>query len=98
MDTEAENIAVVNNEADQRFQAEVGGNLAYLQYHKRQGQIVYTHTEVPKEMEGKGIGGKLAKAALEQAKAEHLRVVAQCPFVASYIQRHKEYQPLLASD
>src|ERR1700754_1591816 len=98
MATKAENIAVVNNEAEERFQAKLGGKVAYLQYHKGAGHIIFIHTEVPEEMEGKGIGSKLVKAGLEHAKTERVRIVAQCPFVASYIRRHQEYQSLLASE
>jgi predicted GNAT family acetyltransferase len=51
--------------------------------------------EVPPELGGKGIGSKLIKGALDQARAEGLKVVAQCPFVKAYIEKHNEYADLL---
>lgn len=57
--------------------------------------ITFIHTEVPATMEGQGIGGKLAKAGLEYARENGLKVVARCPFVASYLQRHPEYLDLV---
>ena len=67
--------------------------------YKLEGDTIYlVHTEVPAEMEGKGIGGQLAKAALNYARESKLKVVARCPFVASYLQRHPEYQDLVRGE
>lgn len=90
-------ITVVHEPSFHRFRVESEGSGAVLQYMPSNGTVVFTHTEVPPEMEGQGIGGQLAKAGLEWARAQGLKVVARCPFVASYIQRHPEYQDLLAS-
>ncbi|MFZ0707900.1 MAG: GNAT family N-acetyltransferase [Candidatus Korobacteraceae bacterium] len=80
-----------------RFALHLGEATAMLTY-KEEGDTIYlVHTEVPAEMEGKGIGGQLAKAALNYARENGLKVVARCPFVASYLQRHPEYNDLLAS-
>jgi predicted GNAT family acetyltransferase len=54
------------------------------------GRIVFTHTEVEKEFEGKGVGSKLANGALTLAKDRGLRIVAQCPFIAAYLKKHPE--------
>lgn len=81
-----------------RFAVHLGEATAVLAY-KEEGDTIYlVHTEVPAEMEGKGIGGQLAKAALNYARQSSLKVVARCPFVASYLQRHPEYQDLVGSE
>ena len=54
------------------------------------------HTEVPAAAEGQGIGSRLAREALEYARREKLKVLAECSFVASYVERHPEYRSLLA--
>ena len=56
--------------------------------------ITFVHTEVPPELGGKGIGSKLVRGALDQVRARKLRVVAQCPFVKAYIEKHPEYADL----
>ncbi len=53
------------------------------------------HTEVPPELGGKGIGSKLIKGALDQVRAEGLKVIAQCPFVKAFIEKNAAYQDLL---
>jgi uncharacterized protein len=89
-------VPVTNNEASSQFEIDVDGQLAYLAYHRFPNGILLQHTEVPSAFEGHGIGGRLAKAALEFARANRLSVIARCPFVAGYVQRHPEYAPLLA--
>ena len=87
---------VRHNEAASRFELVTDEGLARLDYVREGDQIVYTHTEVPEAMEGGGIGSALARAALDHARDEGLAVVAQYPFVARYIERHKEYRDLVA--
>jgi predicted GNAT family acetyltransferase len=84
-----------NNEAASRFEAALDGLTAVTEYRRKPGRIIFTHTEVPHELEGKGIANKLAHAALDYARSEGLRVHATCPFISAFIQRHAEYQDLV---
>ena len=86
---------VVNNETARRFEVTVDGHTGFLQYARSDGRIELLHTEVPPELGGRGIGGTLAKAALEHARQAGLRVIATCPFVKKYIERNTEYAQLL---
>ena len=87
---------VVDNRDANRFELRVDGRLAVAAYERRGGTITFTHTIVPPALEGRGIGSRLVKTALEQAQAEGLKVVPQCPFVRAYIERHAEFKNLLA--
>jgi predicted GNAT family acetyltransferase len=89
-------IDVTHNSAEQRFEVVIDGHLAAVWYEMRGGNIVFTHTKVPEELSGRGIAGQLAKAALGYARAERLPVIAECPFIASFIGRNDEYADLLA--
>jgi predicted GNAT family acetyltransferase len=64
-------------------------------YTRRGDTITFWHTYVPPSMEGHGVGGALARTALEAARRDGLTVVPRCPFVASYIRRHPEYLDLV---
>jgi predicted GNAT family acetyltransferase len=88
-------IPVLHNPEASQFEAHIDGHIAFVSYIKHGDTIIFTHTEVPKELQGRGIASILARAVLERARAEGWRVVARCPFIASYIERHREYQPLL---
>ncbi|MBV9332047.1 MAG: N-acetyltransferase [Alphaproteobacteria bacterium] len=87
---------VRDNRAQHRFEIESDGATAFLSYERKQNAITFTHTEVPDSLGGRGMGSKLARAGLEAARREGLTVVAQCPFVAAYIEKHPEYQDLTA--
>ncbi len=81
---------VTNNAGARRFEIVMGDQTAFLDYLVSNGRLYLVHTEVPPALEGRGLGGKLARFGLEYATREHLRVVAQCPFVRRYIERHPE--------
>jgi uncharacterized protein len=51
----------------------------------------FTHTEVPPADEGKGIGARLVRAALDDARQRGFKIVPACSFVAAFIRRHPEY-------
>ena len=92
---EESNVKIENNQEAQRWEAEVGEFVAVAEYRLRGDTIFFIHTEVPRELEGQGIASKLVKAALDDARAEHLAVVPFCPFVAGYIRRHPDYKDLV---
>jgi predicted GNAT family acetyltransferase len=92
------NIEVVNNEAEQRFEAHVQGQTAFLAYRRFPDRLVLVHTEVPPALEGKGIAGKLVARALDLARAAHLRVIPLCPYVTSFVRKHPEYHDLLSPE
>ena len=95
MEKDADDIRVENNESEQRFQIGSGEAVAFLQYELSDGGMALTHTEVAPELEGRGLAAKLAQAALEHARERGLKVVPACSFVATYIRRHPEYEPLV---
>ena len=89
-------ITVVRNPDRNRYEALVDGKVAgFAQFRSKPGQLTFFHTEVDPAFEGKGVGSVLAKRALEDVRKHGERVVAQCPFIASYIKRHQEFQDLV---
>jgi predicted GNAT family acetyltransferase len=89
------NNAVSNNPAHHRYELAVDGHVAATYYQIADGVITVVHTEVPPELGGKGIGSKLIKGALDQVRADGLKVIAHCPFVKAYIEKHADYADLL---
>ena len=81
---------VRDNKDLHRFELDADGHVAFSEYRRAGGTIEFRHTEVPKALEGRGIGSALVAGALALAKAEGLTITARCPFVAAYIKRHPE--------
>jgi predicted GNAT family acetyltransferase len=87
--------AVLHNAEAARFELQAGGHMGVL-YYDRVGEVLrLVHTEVPPELGGRGYANDLARAALEYAAGEGLRVMPQCPFAQVYLKRHPEYLPLV---
>ena len=86
-----------HNEGEKRYEARVDGELAGAAYYDAADDlIVFTHTEVDDAYEGQGVGSTLVRAALDDVRADGRRkVVARCPFVSKWIDRHAEYKDLL---
>lgn len=87
-------ISVRHNSAQQRFEAEVEGQLGVAEYRLSNGVMVMFHTYVPPQVEGRGIAAEIVRAALEYARGQGLRVDAQCSYVRAYMQRHPDTQDL----
>ena len=88
--------ATVRDEpARDRYEIEIDGAVAVLEYRRRPGVITLLHTEVPAALRGHGLADRLARAALDAARADGLKVIPVCPFVKQFLERHPEYRPLV---
>lgn len=90
------NLPIIHNPTLSRFELTLEGHTALLEYTQDGAKLFFTHTEVPAELGGRGLGGALARAGLEFARAEGKKVVPLCSFVASYLTKHPEYADLAA--
>ena len=87
---------IVHNPAQCRFEWTEGTSLCVLDYELDDGIMLVTHTGVPEAVGGRGIAADLSRTALDTARANGWRVKPLCSYVAAYIERHPEYQDLLA--
>jgi uncharacterized protein len=84
-------VNVADNAEAGRYEARVDDDLAgFLQYGARPGLLALVHTEVDSRFEGQGVGGRLVRGALDDARAKGLAVLPFCPFVNGYLRRHPE--------
>lgn len=80
---------VRDNPKSQRYELELDGGLAFIDYRRRDHVVTLTHAEVPMALRGAGLGAELVRERGE-------RVVPHCAFVALYMRRHPESHDLLA--
>jgi uncharacterized protein len=85
---------VIENAAMHRFELPIeGGNgaIAAAYYREENGVLVLTHTEVPSEFGGRGIGSRLARGVFSILRATGRKAVLRCPFMGGWYARHPEY-------
>ncbi|MBQ0906549.1 GNAT family N-acetyltransferase [Micromonospora sp. U21] len=82
----------------ERFEArdEAGVVAGVVTYQLTGSIIVYTHTEVDPEFEGKGVGSTLARAVMDDARARGRTVVPLCPFLSEWLVKHPQYEDIVA--
>jgi predicted GNAT family acetyltransferase len=81
---------VVDDPAASRFMVEADGKVAELVYQLEGDRLLLIHTGVPRALEGRGVGGTLVAAALDEAKRRGLTVVPLCPFARNWLVRHPD--------
>jgi predicted GNAT family acetyltransferase len=81
---------VADNAEASRFELTVDGQLAELAYRRRADRLVLVHTEVPKALGGRGLGGQLVRAAVRRASDENLTVVPLCSYARAWLVRHPD--------
>lgn len=90
-------VEVVDNPDARRYEAFVDGELAgFLLYEPGPRRVVLVHTEVDPAFEGHGVGGRLARFALDDLRSRGVTAVPRCPFVAAFVRRHPEYRDVVA--
>ena len=80
-----------------RWVAVVDGHEAEMTYSKAGAtRIIIDHTDVPRALAGLGVGVALVKNAVEEARAAGIKIIPLCPFTKAQIERHPEWQDVLA--
>ena len=89
-------VTVTNNPQENRYEATVDGALAgFAEYQLTDELVVMTHTEVDRAFEGRGVGGALARFALDDIRGQGTRTVLPiCPFIKAWIVKHPDYADL----
>lgn len=78
------------------YEITVDGTRAGLAAYEIEGNVIaFTHTEVDDAYEGQGLGSRLARYALDDARSRGLKVRPLCPFIKTWIRRHEDYADLV---
>lgn len=97
MKEEYKNLELVKNEAANRFEMNVDGNTAIIEYKQLPGKVALLHTEVPPELEGKGAATAIIEKTLAWIEENSLKLMPFCPLVIAYLKRHPEWKRIVDS-
>jgi predicted GNAT family acetyltransferase len=87
---------VLDNATDSRYEMKLAAGTAFIDYTVSGNVRTLTHAEVPPALRGGGVAARLTGGALELARSQGVKVIPRCPYVVTFIERHPEYQDLLA--
>ena len=90
--------AVVDNPAEHRFELLIEGSdgeIAAAYYHMEDGHLILTHTDVPYQYSGQGVGSQLAQGVFDMVRARGSKVILRCPFMGAYFARHPEHSDIV---
>jgi len=90
-----EKYKLINNKLSGRYEYQIGKYSPHLEYKVKDNDIYLTHTRVPEDLRGQGIGKMLAKDVLEDISKQDRKIVPLCGFVATYIRKNPEWKRLL---
>lgn len=92
-----ENSTLFRNEEKKRFELEVEGHTAFIEYIVDKDNTMYlTHTKVPNALGGKGVGKAIVEKTLNYLKDNGYKLAPLCPFVAAYLKRNPDWKSILA--
>jgi predicted GNAT family acetyltransferase len=92
----AERIDVADAPGRDRYELTIDGEVVgFTAYRARPGLIAFVHTEIDERLQGRGLGDRLIRFALEDARARGLAVLPFCPFIKAFIERHREFEALV---
>jgi len=86
------------NAPSHRMEMEIEGGVAFIDFKHIKNKFFFIHTEVPIAMRRKGAGTAIVQKTLQYAKENNLTIIPVCPFVQSYLQKHKEWNSIIAPD
>jgi hypothetical protein len=88
-------IPLVVNESSARFELAVDGRKAFVDFKRKEDTVILVHTEVPAELEGRGVAATLVLKTLEYLDAHHLKLVPACTYIQYFLKRHPEWKKLI---
>jgi uncharacterized protein len=81
---------VIDDTARHRFVIEEEGATAQLVYEVTGRRLFLLHTQVPEQLGGRGLAGRLVQASVVRAARDGVVIVPFCPYARKWLQDHPD--------
>lgn len=95
MKTEFESVPLVKNESKKRFEIEIDGHFAFINYGETENQIALVHTEAEPELAGTGAAAAVVEKTLEYIRESSKKLLPFCPYVFAFIRKNPEWKAIV---
>ncbi|MEZ4881337.1 MAG: GNAT family N-acetyltransferase [Flavobacteriaceae bacterium] len=95
MNPEFITIPLVKNETKKRFEIEINGHFAFINYGEMGNQIALVHTEAEPELAGTGAASAVVEKTLSWIEQNNKTLLPFCPYVFAYIQKHPDWKRIV---
>jgi predicted GNAT family acetyltransferase len=89
-------LPLINNEAIHNFELFVDGHRAFIDYQKKGDKYFLIHTEVPIDLEGRGVASAIVDKTYKYLEAGGFKIVPYCPYIKVFLKKHPEWERLMA--
>lgn len=90
-----EEIGLIDNKGKHNFELWIEGRRSFIDYKKKGNRVYFLHTEVPSELEGRGIAAALVEKALLFLEENELKLIPLCTYTQSFLKKHPEWNRLV---
>jgi len=90
-----EKYELYNNHEARQYEYRIGDLRPHIEYKIKEGDIYLTHTRVPHQLQGQGIGKQLVEDVLQDISDKNLKIVPLCGFAATYMRKNPQWLRLL---
>lgn len=88
-------IPLIKNDSKKRFEINVDGHFAFINFGETGHQIALVHTEVEPELEGTGAAAAVVEKTLHWIEENNKTLLPFCPYVFAYIKKHPEWKRIV---
>ncbi|HEU0161903.1 MAG TPA: GNAT family N-acetyltransferase [Rhizomicrobium sp.] len=86
---------MIDNSAENRFELEENGLMAWAEYRVRDGVYHITHVEAEPPLRGTGAAGRLMQQIVDHARASRFTVQPRCSYARIWFTRHADAQDVI---
>lgn len=95
MKEELKHIPLIKNDVEHRFQIDVDGYFAFIDFKETKDRIALIHTESAPELKGTGAAAAVVEKTLAFIEKDGRKLMPYCPYVFAYIKKNSEWKRIV---